>query len=405
MKIAASEALWDTEQPAGVLALPDRRLHRGRPDAVVRHRDPRPALVPCHELVRRPGGRDQRAPEPVRAAVRPGQLHPGRAARLLEHARDGVPRHAPRSSLALWGAWLLRRTKLDDATWFQRAALVAIAFPFLSNFAGLDPDRGRAAAVGRLRASSRPRTRSRRTVSAWTVGLSLGMFVSLYPVLGSSTSASCAATPGSTRPRPAADETRRRRPSRRRRTEMTLEILWFCLLAFFWTGYFVLEGFDFGVGMLLPVLGRSEERPRDDARVDRPGLGRQRGVARHRGRRDVRGLPGLVRDDVLRLLPRPAAHPRVPHRSRAVVRVAREGGVTRLEGGLGVAEHDRVVRRSVPLGHRAFEPAPRRPDRLGPDVRRRLRRPVQRLHGPRRSRCLPPLRPPRRGLPHAAHAR
>ena len=39
---------------------------------------------------------------------------------------------------------------------------------------------------------------------------------------------------------------------------MTLEILWFCLLAFFWTSYFVLEGFDFGVGMLLPVLGRSE---------------------------------------------------------------------------------------------------------------------------------------------------
>jgi cytochrome bd ubiquinol oxidase subunit II len=39
---------------------------------------------------------------------------------------------------------------------------------------------------------------------------------------------------------------------------MTLEILWFCLLAFFWTGYFVLEGFDFGVGMLLPLLGRSE---------------------------------------------------------------------------------------------------------------------------------------------------
>jgi cytochrome d ubiquinol oxidase subunit II len=39
---------------------------------------------------------------------------------------------------------------------------------------------------------------------------------------------------------------------------MTLEILWFCLLAFFWTAYFVLEGFDFGVGMLLPFLGRSE---------------------------------------------------------------------------------------------------------------------------------------------------
>jgi cytochrome d ubiquinol oxidase subunit II len=40
---------------------------------------------------------------------------------------------------------------------------------------------------------------------------------------------------------------------------MTLEILWFCLLCVLWTGYFVLEGFDFGVGMLLPVLGRSEQ--------------------------------------------------------------------------------------------------------------------------------------------------
>ena len=36
-------------------------------------------------------------------------------------------------------------------------------------------------------------------------------------------------------------------------------MLWFCLLAVLWTGYFVLEGFDFGVGMLLPFLGRNEE--------------------------------------------------------------------------------------------------------------------------------------------------
>jgi cytochrome d ubiquinol oxidase subunit II len=39
---------------------------------------------------------------------------------------------------------------------------------------------------------------------------------------------------------------------------MSLEITWFCLLCVLWTGYFVLEGFDFGVGMLLPVLGKSE---------------------------------------------------------------------------------------------------------------------------------------------------
>src|SRR3954452_14385604 len=39
---------------------------------------------------------------------------------------------------------------------------------------------------------------------------------------------------------------------------MTLEIVWFCLIAVLWSGYFVLEGFDFGVGMLLPFLGRRE---------------------------------------------------------------------------------------------------------------------------------------------------
>jgi cytochrome d ubiquinol oxidase subunit II len=40
---------------------------------------------------------------------------------------------------------------------------------------------------------------------------------------------------------------------------VTLEILWFTILCFLWTGYFVTEGFDFGVGMLLPVLGRKED--------------------------------------------------------------------------------------------------------------------------------------------------
>jgi len=40
---------------------------------------------------------------------------------------------------------------------------------------------------------------------------------------------------------------------------MDLETFWFCLIAVLWAGYFLLEGFDFGVGMLLPFV------PRDDA--------------------------------------------------------------------------------------------------------------------------------------------
>jgi cytochrome d ubiquinol oxidase subunit II len=43
---------------------------------------------------------------------------------------------------------------------------------------------------------------------------------------------------------------------------MTLAIVWFCVIAFFWTGYLFLEGFDFGVGMLLPVLARDNTERR-----------------------------------------------------------------------------------------------------------------------------------------------
>jgi cytochrome d ubiquinol oxidase subunit II len=39
---------------------------------------------------------------------------------------------------------------------------------------------------------------------------------------------------------------------------MTLETVWFCVIAAFWLGYLFLEGFDFGVGMLLPILGRDD---------------------------------------------------------------------------------------------------------------------------------------------------
>ena len=39
---------------------------------------------------------------------------------------------------------------------------------------------------------------------------------------------------------------------------MSLETVWFCLIAVLWAGYFLLEGFDFGVGILLPILPRNE---------------------------------------------------------------------------------------------------------------------------------------------------
>lgn len=41
-----------------------------------------------------------------------------------------------------------------------------------------------------------------------------------------------------------------------------LQTLWFILIAVLWIGFFFLEGFDFGVGMLLPFLGKKDEERR-----------------------------------------------------------------------------------------------------------------------------------------------
>ncbi len=46
---------------------------------------------------------------------------------------------------------------------------------------------------------------------------------------------------------------------------MDLNTIWFVLIAILWIGYFVLEGFDFGVGILLPFLSKDD----DPAMVDR----------------------------------------------------------------------------------------------------------------------------------------
>src|SRR6202453_2881576 len=42
----------------------------------------------------------------------------------------------------------------------------------------------------------------------------------------------------------------------------SLADLWFVIIAIFWVGFFVLEGFDFGVGVLHTIVGRTETERR-----------------------------------------------------------------------------------------------------------------------------------------------
>ena len=45
---------------------------------------------------------------------------------------------------------------------------------------------------------------------------------------------------------------------------MDLNTVWFILIAILYIGFFILEGFDFGVGMLLPFIGRGENAQETD---------------------------------------------------------------------------------------------------------------------------------------------
>src|SRR5271154_5626184 len=43
---------------------------------------------------------------------------------------------------------------------------------------------------------------------------------------------------------------------------MELHTIWFVIIAVFWVGFFVLEGFDFGVGVLHTIVGKTETERR-----------------------------------------------------------------------------------------------------------------------------------------------
>jgi cytochrome d ubiquinol oxidase subunit II len=43
---------------------------------------------------------------------------------------------------------------------------------------------------------------------------------------------------------------------------MDLQTVWFILVGVLWIGYFILDGFDLGVGMLLPIIGKDDLRRR-----------------------------------------------------------------------------------------------------------------------------------------------
>ena len=181
MKIAAAEALWDTEEPAAfsLFQIGGFTEDDQTPSFDIEVPGLLSFLATNHFGAR--SSRHERAPVAVRAAVRRRELHPGRAARVLEHARDGVPRDAVAPARALGRlAPAAQAARAGDVVPPRGARRDRASLP--SSFAGwILTEAGRQPWVvyGLLRTEDAVSG----SVSAWTVGLSLGVFVSLYTAL------------------------------------------------------------------------------------------------------------------------------------------------------------------------------------------------------------------------------
>ena len=187
------------------------------------------------------------------------------------------------SAWALWRSRRGARKAFELGRWTLWVLVACIVAPFLANtFGWLFTEMGRQPwIVYGLMKTGRGISPS---VSAADVAITLGGFVLLYTVLGvidvvlmSLAARRGLGTEDERRPpgRPGAPSAgRRRRNSSTEETAVngpvaSLNTAWFALIGVLWTGYFVLEGFDFGVGMLNLAIGRDDV----DRRLARNAIG------------------------------------------------------------------------------------------------------------------------------------
>ena len=183
MKIAATEALWDTEQPAAFSLFQIGGFSEDDQTPSFDIEIPQPALVARHRLARRRGAGHERDPVAVRAAVRPRELHPaGRGPptgacgswRTWERSSSWSPRSA-RSSCAEAGS--------SGRAGSSGSRVVSIAFPYLAALAGwVLSEVGRQPWIvqGLLKTADA----NSPSVGTSTIALSLGTFAVLYLLLG-----------------------------------------------------------------------------------------------------------------------------------------------------------------------------------------------------------------------------
>jgi cytochrome bd ubiquinol oxidase subunit I len=182
MKIAASEAQWDTCQPCGFSLFQIGGFSKDDQTPAFSITIPRIlSYMATGSFDGRVQGLNQlQAQEAARYG--PGNYMPDVrviywSMRVMAFA--GVLMFA----IAAFGGWLYRRRKLERARWFHRTALGAIALPYIAATAGwILTEMGRQPWIvqGLLKTSE---ANSPNVSTTW-IGISLGVFIGLYIVLG-----------------------------------------------------------------------------------------------------------------------------------------------------------------------------------------------------------------------------
>jgi cytochrome d ubiquinol oxidase subunit I len=182
MKIAASEAQWNTCDPCGFSLFQIGGFSAEDPNPTVSIAVPRLLSY-------------------MATGSFSGQVQGLNQLQAQEQKQFGKDNYMPNVELMYWsmramaylgvllfliaavGAWLYRKRRLEKARWYLWTAIVAMAFPFLAaTFGWILTEMGRQPwIVQDLLKTSQANSPS---VSSTTIGVSLGVFVALYLVLG-----------------------------------------------------------------------------------------------------------------------------------------------------------------------------------------------------------------------------
>ena len=184
-----------------------------------------------------------------------------------------------------------------------------------------------------------------------------------------------------------------------------LQALWFILISILWLGYFVLEGFDFGVGMLLRKLGHTNSDRRAIIHSIGPVWDGNEVWLITAGGATFAAFPGWYASlfsgfyiALFLILHR-------ADRARGLVRVLGQVRQPALAFGLGVGDGRVELPRRAAVGRGVGEHRPRRPDQRRPGLHRRPVHAAQPVRAARRRDHRAAVPRARRDLPQPAHGR